>query len=220
MTDSKQLMLKRSYLEKDMKSILGHSIIVSKLAYLVGKEMDIPEDLCYELAVAGIVHDIGKIQLDSYLAKSQKNKTKEFRKAQKLVGDRQLDTDEVHYVRMHSKFSYDILKEYGYSDIVLDTVLYHHENYDGTGYPEGLQGTDIPMGARILRVCDVFAALVGKRIYRDAFDVDTAVAIMIDEVKNYDMRIFLAFQRVIHETEVEEMFVMMQDYKEKLEAAY
>ncbi len=220
MTGSEQLMQKRNFLEKDMKSILGHSIIVSRLAYLVGKELDIPEDLCYDLAVAGIVHDIGKIQLDSYLAKNQRNKTREFRRAQQLVGDRQLDTDEVHYVRMHSKFSYDILKVYGYSDVVLDTVLYHHENYDGTGYPEGLQGTDIPMGARILRVCDVFAALVGKRIYRDAFDGDTAVAIMIDEVKNYDMRVFLAFQRVIHEKEAIGLFESMREFGERLEVEY
>lgn len=220
MNHGKQLELKRKYLEKDMKAILGHSIIVSKLAYLVGKELDIPENLCYELAVAGIVHDIGKIQLDSYLAKRQETKTENSNTEPQLLDKHQLDSDEVHYVRMHSKFSYDILKKYDYSDIVLDTVLYHHENYDGTGYPEGLQGTDIPMGARILRVCDVFAALVGKRMYRDAFDTDTAVSIMIDEIKNYDMRVFLAFQRVIHEDEMKELFQSMQDYKEKLEVTY
>lgn len=206
-------------MEKDMANIIGHGIIVSKLAYMVGKEMDIPENLCKELATAGLMHDIGKIQLDGDLAASQYSKTAEFRKVQQLVGDEQLDTDEVQYVRMHSKFSHEILKEYGYSDIILDTVLYHHENYDGTGYPEGLQGTDIPMGARILRVCDVFAALIGKRLYRDAFDVDTAVAIMIDEVKNYDMLVFLAFQRAIHEPEVEELFDWLIQYQRKVEMA-
>lgn len=213
MSHEEQLELKREYLDKDMKSILGHSMIVSKLAYLVGKELDIPDKLCYELAVAGMVHDIGKIHLDSYLAKYQEEKEKITDIQSGMMAKNQLDTNEVHYVRMHSKFSYDILKEYDYSDIVLDTVLYHHENYDGTGYPEGLQGTDIPMGARILRVCDVFAALVCKRAYRDAFDADTAVAIMIDEIKNYDMRVFLAFQRVIHEQEAIRLFEMMQDYK-------
>ncbi|MCI8372843.1 MAG: HD domain-containing protein [Lachnospiraceae bacterium] len=216
MKDLRQFVVGREFLEKDMIGIVAHSIIVSKLAYLVGKEMGIPECLCYELAVAGIMHDIGKIRLDSYVEASPYSTIKKFRQVQKMVGDHQLDTDEVQYVRMHSRFSYEILKEYGYSDIVLDTVLYHHENYDGTGYPEGLQGTDIPMGARILRVCDVFAALIGKRMYRGAFDEDTAVAIMIDEVKNFDMRVFLAFQRVIHETEVEEIFEMMEKYKEKL----
>lgn len=207
MEKTKKITVSRKFLEKDMTSIISHSIVVSNLAYLVGKEMGIPQDLCYELALAGIMHDIGKIRLDSYLEQNRNNKIEKFRETQQAVGDKQLDTDEVQYVRMHSNFSYEILKEYGYSDIVLDTVLYHHENYDGTGYPEGLQATDIPMGARILRVCDVFAALVGKRIYRDAFDVDTAVAIMIDEVKNFDMKVFLAFQRVINEIEVSDIFV-------------
>ena len=207
--------VRRKFLEKDVANIIGHSIIVSRLSYMVGKELGIPDDLCQELAVAGVMHDIGKIRLDSFLEISHRSKQSETESEQ--IGEEQLNTDEVQYVRMHSKFSYEILKEYGYSDIVLDTVLYHHENYDGTGYPEGLQGTDIPMGARILRVCDVFAALIGRRIYRDAFDVDTAAAIMIDEVKNYDMRVFLAFQRAIHEPETEEMFDWLIEYQHRLD---
>lgn len=207
--------VRRKFLEKDVANIIGHSIIVSRLSYMVGKELGIPDDLCQELAVAGVMHDIGKIRLDSFLEISHRSKQSETESER--IGEEQLNTDEVQYVRMHSKFSYEILKEYGYSDIVLDTVLYHHENYDGTGYPEGLQGTDIPMGARILRVCDVFAALIGRRIYRDAFDVDTAAAIMIDEVKNYDMRVFLAFQRAIHEPETEEMFDWLIEYQHRLD---
>ena len=54
------------------------------------------------------------------------------------------------------------------------------------------------MGARILRVCDVFAALISDRPYRKAFDIDTAIRLLIDEVKNFDMKVFLAFQSVIH----------------------
>lgn len=205
---SREIMeFERDFLEKDMMKILEHSMIVSRLAYLVGEEMEFSESLCHELAVSGMMHDIGKILLDSFLEAHQSKTSM----GSQMMGDSRLDKDEVQYVRMHSKFSYDILKAQDYSDIILDTVLYHHENYDGTGYPEGLQGTDIPMGARILRVCDVFAALVGDRIYREAFDVDTAVAIMIDEVKNFDMRVFLAFQRVIHEVDVDEFFEMLDD---------
>lgn len=214
MEERRPVDVKREFLEKDIANIIGHSIVVSRLAYMVGRELDIPEDLCQELAVAGVVHDIGKIRLDSFLESG--HNSEDTMSEDELTKDRQLNKDEVQYVRMHSKFSYEILKEYDYSDIVLDTVLYHHENYDGTGYPEGLQGTDIPMGARILRVCDVFSALIGKRIYRDAFDVDTAAAIMIDEVKNYDMRVFLAFQRAIHEPETEEIFDWLIEYQRKL----
>ena len=86
----------------------------------------------------------------------------------------------------------------GFSQDVLEAVYHHHENYDGTGYPDNLLEKDIPLGARILRTCDVFAALVSDRPYREAFDIDTAIELMIDEVKNFDMEVFLAFQRFIN----------------------
>ena len=96
-------------------------------------------------------------------------------------------------------------------------MLYHHENFDGTGYPEGLNGNDIPQGARILRVCDVFSALVDRRIYREPLDIDSAVETMIDEVKNYDMKIFLAFQRVIHEDEMEILLSWIVEHNQNVE---
>ncbi len=102
---------------------------------------------------------------------------------------------------MHSSLGYEELKEQGYSDIVLQSILYHHENYDGSGYPSNLSGDSIPLGARILRVCDVYAALSSDRPYRKAFDVSTVIELMIDEIKNFDMEVFLAFQRVVHNNE-------------------
>lgn len=195
MTELEKLQKKEKYLSKNLMSILNHSIIVSRLAGMIGRELGLSESLCYELAVTGVVHDIGKIRLESHLENKKGT----------------LNAEDFRYVRMHSKFSYIILKEYDYSDFILESVLYHHENYDGTGYPAGLQGVDIPVGARILRVCDVFSALIGKRIYRDAFDIDTAVELMIDEIKNYDMKVFLAFQRVIHSDEAVQVFNMARN---------
>ena len=81
----------------------------------------------------------------------------------------------------------------------METVLHHHENMDGSGYPDNLSGEDIPYGARIIRICDVFSALIADRPYRKAFEEDVAVELMIDEIKNFDIKIFLAFQRVVHE---------------------
>ena len=63
---------------------------------------------------------------------------------------------------------------------------------------QNIKEYSIPEGARILRVCDVFAALISNRPYRSAFDVDTAMELMIEEVKNFDMKIFLAFQRMVN----------------------
>ena len=170
-------------LEADFKDAINHGILVSNLATLIARELQYDDEFCHEIAVAGLLHDVGKLRLSQYLYGRRKDT---------------LHIEEMKYVRMHSSFSYDILKAEGYDDFILQSVYHHHENYDGSGYPDNLIGTAIPIGARILRTCDVFAALVSDRPYRDAFDVDTAVELMIDEVKNFDMRIFLAFQRVVH----------------------
>ena len=168
----------------DLKSNLNHGILVSRLTYLIARELKLDEDMCYEMAVAGMVHDIGKMKLSPYLYGRNRES---------------LAVEEMQYMRMHSKISYDILQYYDFTYFTLETVLHHHECYDGSGYPDNLAGEDIPIGARVLKVADSFAALISDRPYRKAFSFDAAVDIMIDEVKNYDMEVFIAFQRVIHE---------------------
>ena len=178
----------------DLYSELRHGVAVSNLARQVAGELGMNESRCYEVAVAGLVHDIGKLKLKRYVY---------VREHYPMV------IEEMKYVRMHSTLGYEELRDQGgYSDFVLQSVLYHHENYDGTGYPSNLSGEDIPFGARILRVCDVFCALTSDRPYRKAFDRNTAIELMIDEVKNFDMKVFLAFLRVIHRKDQE-----MQDEK-------
>ena len=172
-------------LEFDLSAELSHGIVVSNLAYAVASEMKLDEKICYELAIAGMLHDIGKLKLTGYIYGQEQDP---------------LLIEELKYVRMHSTLGYEELKGQGYSDFVLESILYHHENYDGSGCPSNLAGNDIPIGARILRVCDVFAALSSDRPYRSAFEVSTVMELMIDEIKNFDMEIFLAFQRVIHNT--------------------
>ena len=103
--------------------------------------------------------------------------------------------EEMKYVRMHSLLSYNIVKSRGYNERVCETILYHHENMDGSGYPENLTGEDIPEGSRIIRVCDVFAALTTDRPYRKSFTKDEALSLMIDEINSFDMRVFLAILR-------------------------
>jgi putative nucleotidyltransferase with HDIG domain len=170
-------------LEYDLSTELNHGVVVSNLAYEVAEEMGLGGHLCYELAIAGMLHDIGKLRLTGYINGGEVDP---------------LVIEELKYVRMHSTLGYEALKDQGYSDFVLESILYHHENYDGSGYPSNLQGEEIPIGARILRVCDVFSALTMNRPYREAFDVETAIELMIEEIKNFDMRVFLAFQRVVH----------------------
>ena len=172
------------YVVNDFKSGIKHGVLVANLTYALAKEYGMSEAEAYELKVAAMVHDIGKLKLSEYLYG---------------ITNESLPEEEKKYMSMHSKISYDVLKKYDYSDNIMEVVLSHHECYDGSGYPNGLVGEDIPIGARILKVTDEFAALISDRPYRKAFDIDTAVSIMIDEVKNLDMKAFILFQRLIHE---------------------
>lgn len=171
-----------------IEELLMHSVCVSNLAYLISKELGYNEEFCHKMAMAGIVHDIGKVKIYTYIYGENDEET--------------LNIEKLRFIRMHSKLGYDILSNEGFEEEILKAVLYHHENYDGSGYPENIAGEQIPIGARILRICDVFAALISDRTYRKAFDVETALELMIDEVKNFDMQIFLAFMRVIHNADI------------------
>lgn len=172
-------------------SEMHHALEVSNMAVLISKELGKDEKFCDDIAVAGVLHDIGKLRVNRYVYSDESDDT--------------LVVEQMKYVRMHSAYSRDILRDENYPENIIEAVYHHHENYDGSGYPDGLKGTDIPEMSRILRTCDVFSALISNRSYRKAFDKKTAMAIMIDEVEDYDMEVFLAFQRVFHDDDFPEI---------------
>jgi putative nucleotidyltransferase with HDIG domain len=176
-----------NFLGKDFLIELTHGMVVSNVAVLVARELNLDNDTCDKVALGGMVHDIGKLKINSYVDYEQKHSMR---------------IDQMRYVRTHPTLGYAALTEMGFDKDVCEAVFYHHENYDGTGYPSNLSGEDIPLMARILRVSDVFSALISDRSYREAFDIDSAVELMIDEVRHFDMRVFLAFQRVIQSNEL------------------
>ena len=151
----------------ELETFILHGVYVSNLAYLLSKEVGLPEEQSYELAVAGLLHDIGKVKISGKMIEQEGH---DF-----LVR-------QMNYLRQHPFLGFEVLKAFGYSEFILESVLFHHENYDGSGYPSSLSGDLIPIGARILRICDVFIALVSDRAYRAAYDVNSAVEIMIDHV--------------------------------------
>lgn len=173
-----------SYLTEDLKTEIAHGIEVSRLAGILAKEMKLDPEFCHDIEIAGMLHDIGKLRASTYLYGGEEDT---------------LNVEKMRYVRMHASLGYEVVKNEGYSDRVCEIILHHHENYDGTGYPDNLMGRAIPLGARILRVCDVFVALTSDRPYRKAFDSKTAVELLIEEVRHFDMQIFLTFQSIIHE---------------------
>ena len=192
-------------LEIDLDDLMKHGIVVSNLAEMVARELGESEEFSGMIAQAGLLHDIGKLRIANYLYGRQNG---------------ELKVEEIKYVRMHSVLSYGILKKQGYEHAILDAVLYHHENYDGSGYPNNLKGDNIPLGARILRICDVFGALVAHRPYREAFSVDKAIRMMIKEIKNYDMECFLALQRVVNSKEFDKLVEIIEDNKKSSKKIY
>ena len=192
-------------LEIDLDDLLKHGIVVSNLSEMVARELGLPDEFVEMIAQAGLLHDIGKLRIANYLYGRQNG---------------ELKVEEIKYVRMHSVLSYGILKKQGYEHTILDAVLYHHENYDGSGYPKNLKGENIPIGARILRICDVFGALVAHRPYRDAFSPDRAIRLMIKEIKNFDMKYFLALQRVVNSSEFEKLAGIIEDNKKSSKNVY
>lgn len=176
-------------IKSELVDVICHGIVVSNLAVLLSRELGEGAVFCNEIAIAGLLHDIGKIKMNRY-----------------LYGKDALAVEEMKYFRMHSVYSYDVLHKLDYSQFIQQAVYHHHENFDGSGYPDNLVGDDIPYGARILHVCDVFAALTSNRSYRTAFDQEGAVEVMLEETKNFDIEILVAFQKVLHSEEFQKVF--------------
>lgn len=134
----------------------GHSERVSEYSVLIGKKLGLPQSDLKTLKIGGLFHDIGKIGIaDSILMKTGK-----------------LTNSEYNEIKKHPIIGKNILSNASIFQDIIPIVLYHHERYDGKGYPEGLRGNDIPLLARIVCVADSFDAMTSKRSYRDVLDYD------------------------------------------------
>jgi len=134
----------------------GHSDRVSEYSVLLGKHLGLSEDDIHLLRVGGLFHDIGKIGVpDSILLKTSK-----------------LTDDEYSEIKNHPKIGAQILSNATIFEKAIPVVKYHHERYDGFGYPEKLAGENIPYLARIAAVADSFDAMTSRRTYRDSMPMD------------------------------------------------
>ena len=177
-------------MEEDMEESIDHGELVAMLVRLLCNQLELPVDFQQQIVLAAYVHDIGKLRLTKNLYEREKNT---------------LQIEKTRYMRMHAKVGADMLKEAGFPAEICNAVYHHHENYDGSGYPANLSEEKIPMEARILRICDVFAALISDRPYRRGFDMDTAMELMIEDNKAFDMKIFLEFMKVYHSKEFDQV---------------
>lgn len=134
----------------------NHSYNVSKYAVIIAKEMGLTKPQCDAIEIGGLLHDIGKIGIDEAV----------------LTKPSRLTADEKEHIKQHSQIGYDTIKHISFFEEmgVLDMILYHHERYDGKGYPSGIKGKEIPLTARIIAVADAFDAMTTDRSYRNKLD--------------------------------------------------
>jgi HD-GYP domain-containing protein (c-di-GMP phosphodiesterase class II) len=160
-----------------------HTRRVALRAVQVGDELGLSRGRLRTLAIGGLVHDIGKLSIpDSILKKPGP-----------------LDDAEYATVKEHADRGYKLLNELGgFSSSVGDLVRDHHERLDGRGYPRGLQADELSLDTRILAVCDVYDALISKRVYRDAWSEEDAIAYLRAEAGTaFDEECVEALARVV-----------------------
>lgn len=137
----------------------GHSERVASMTYELSKSLGIKGIGLENIHIAAHLHDIGKIGVpDKILNKKGK-----------------LLTHEWEYIKTHPKIGFDILSKSNRLKHISKIVLYHHERWDGKGYPMGLSQMDIPLGSRIIAVCDSIDAMTSNRPYREAMSFEECI---------------------------------------------
>ncbi len=136
-----------------------HSKRVSAYCERLAQALGFNEKDAHEMVTAGLLHDIGKIAIAEYL----------------LNKPGKLSQDEMEEVRRHPEIGYRILSSVNDVAEIAEFVLFHHEKWDGTGYPKGLKGEDIPIQARIIAIADSFDAMTSERSYKSSMTQDEAV---------------------------------------------
>lgn len=157
----------------------GHSERVARLSFELAEILGLEETACQEIYVAGILHDVGKIGVPDRV----------------LLKAGALSDEEFDIIKQHPEIGYRIVEQLGKLHFTLPGVLYHHERWDGRGYPQGLAGDDIPLMARIIAVADSFDAMTSSRPYRNAMPLSQACEIIHDgSGKQWDAMLVRCFQ--------------------------
>ena len=166
----------------------GHSERVTHYSVAIARDMRLSERRVEALEYAGFLHDMGKIGIDHYI----------------LTKPGSLTDDEWQAMRKHPVIGARIVSDLDFLKGARDVVLYHHERYDGKGYPEGLAGEQIPLEARITKVADAFDAMMSDRPYRSSLGLQKSV----QELENgkgteFDPKVVEAFLAVLDAGKVE-----------------
>ncbi|MFH0974381.1 MAG: HD domain-containing phosphohydrolase [Spirochaetota bacterium] len=167
-----------------LERIRRYSILTAQIYKYTNNKYNITNIFLRDLYDSSILHDIGKVGIpDAILRK-----------------DGPLTREEFEVIKTHIYVGYNALKtaskelgENSFLKMAMDIILYHHERWDGTGYPEGLKGEEIPLAARIVTISDIYDALVSKRPYKDALSHEAAMEIMKAQESFFDPDLFKIF---------------------------
>ncbi len=181
---------------RDQSDTKQHIRNIEQISYLIARGLGLEENRAQTIKHASALHDIGKIAIpDNILLKPGKLSPEEFEimKSHTVYGGKILGGAQSSLLKIAHKMS-----------------LYHHEHFDGSGYPEGLKGEDIPLEARIVAVADVFDALCMKRCYKKPWDIMQAYQFIVSQSeKAFDPRAVKAFRRNF--SEIKEIYKSCKD---------
>jgi HD-GYP domain-containing protein (c-di-GMP phosphodiesterase class II) len=137
-----------------------HARNVRRYSVMLARELGLSERMTKRIEIAATLHDVGLLALPDSVLLSKHNLSKQ----------------EKHLLRQHPLISVRVMEGMEFLEQEIPAVRYHHEWFDGSGYPEGLSGSAIPLSARILAVADAFDAMTSSRTFREAFSVERALA--------------------------------------------
>lgn len=167
----------------------GHCDRVASFAVKLARAAGLEESLLSDIKHGGWLHDCGKIGVPELV----------------LNFPGRLDTEQMAKVMMHPQWGAEVARQARMSETVVNIIMYHHERYDGKGYPVGLAGEQIPIEARIVGIADVFDALYSDRPYRKAYLLDEVMQVM-DEMTptHFDASLMALFRQIVKEEQVNE----------------
>ncbi len=137
-------------IEERTPYMTGHAESVAALARTIGKNLGLDDEELYQMQIGCLLHDVGMIGVGESI----------------LLDKNTVDSDSFEQIQQHVIHGKQMIENIEYLKPMIPHVLYHHERYDGSGYPEGLKGDSIPFSARIIAVADVFSALISDRPHR------------------------------------------------------
>lgn len=166
-------------------SDLKHGIRVAELANELMFYIGLNDKKRKAIYTGAVLHDIGKYRLCNKL----------------LDKPGSLNNEERLLIQEHVVYGYELLRSKNMNQEILETILYHHENYNGSGYPSHLKGKDIPVGARIVRICDTFDAITNDRPYQSKQSIEKALDIMDLDIVNFDPLLYGFFKDIVIKNE-------------------